>query len=79
MTARKQKQIFLEQETALSQAEASLIIGCPPRDVQNHIKPTFHLNGRPKYRQADVLAARAKWIAAAQRKLDRTAELQQSV
>jgi len=63
MTAREKRRAFIEAETALTQTEVALIIGCRARDVQNFIKPSFHINSRPKFRQADVLQARNKMIA----------------
>jgi hypothetical protein len=67
MTAQEQKRRFIEAETALTQTEAALILGLRARDVQQVIKPTFVYNGRPKYRQADVLKRRDQLIKATER------------
>lgn len=67
MTAREQKKRFIEAETALSQTEAAMILGTRARDVQTIIKPSFVLNGRPKYRQADVIKHRDQLMKATDR------------
>jgi hypothetical protein len=67
MNAREQKRRFIEAETALTQEEAAIILGCRARDVQQDIQPSFYRNGRPKYRQADVIKRRDQLRRATER------------
>ena len=57
-----QKQEFLANYTALSRTEAATVLGCRPRDLHEHLKPDYVLNGRGKYLIASVRAKQNELI-----------------
>lgn len=57
-----EKRTFLANYTALSRTEAAAVLGCRPRDLAEHLKPDYHLNGRGKYKIASVLSKQNELI-----------------
>lgn len=61
----KFKRELLRNETALTPVQAAEIIGCRPRDLNEFIKPSFRVNGRPKYIVREVIKIRDRMVQAA--------------
>jgi len=74
-----QKKQLLADEIALNQTETAAILGCRPREVGDHMAPSFYRGSKPKYVFREVIKVRDRMIDAANRLRTRNIRMVQGV